>query len=94
MWKKISSGVLVVTAVALFAAMWLASPGSSSTESVTGLAMILAVSLGLVVGGIAVVTALLWILSRSARVMSQARAAVEYMVHCYPQQLKERILSH
>jgi hypothetical protein len=94
MWKKISAGVLVVTAVALFAAMWLASPGFASTESVTGLAVILVVSLGLVLGGIAVVTVLLWILSRSAPVMSQGRAAVEYMVHCYPQQLKERILSH
>jgi uncharacterized membrane protein YcjF (UPF0283 family) len=91
-WKKVTAGVLVVTAIALFVGMWLGS--SASTESITGLAIILAVSLGLVVGGIAVVTALLWILSRSARAMSRGRAAVAYMVHCYPQQLKERILSH
>jgi hypothetical protein len=64
MWKKATAGVLVVAAVALFAAMWLASPGSPATESITGLAMILAISLGLVVGGVAVVTLLLWILSR------------------------------
>jgi hypothetical protein len=64
MWKKATAGVLVVAAVALFAAMWLASPGSPATESITGLSMILAISLGLVVGGVAVVTLLLWILSR------------------------------
>jgi len=93
LWKKIAAGVLVVAAVALFVAMWLASPNAPATESITGMAMVLAASLGLVLAGIAVVTTFLWIISRSAPVMRKGRAAIEYVVHCYPQQLKSRILS-
>ena len=93
MWKKTTAVVLAVAAVALFAAMWLASPDSPTTATIAGLTMILAASLGLVLAGIALVAALAWIISRSAPFMRQGRAAVEYMVHCYPERLKNRILS-
>jgi hypothetical protein len=94
LWKKVVAGVLVVIAVALSATVWLAPPESSSIETLTGLAVIFGASIALVAGGIALVTGLLWILSRSATIMRHGRAVVAYVVHCYPQQIKDRILSH
>jgi len=94
LWKKVAAGVLVVTAVALSATLWFAPLDSSSMETLGGLGVIVAASIGLVATGIVLVTALLWIIGRSAKIMSHGREAVAYMVHCYPQQIKDRILSH
>ena len=96
LWKKVVAGVLVVTAVALAlpATIWLAPADASVLETVKGLSVILGYSLGLVLASVAVITALLWVVSRSRSLMSRGRSAIAYMVHCYPRQLKDRILSH
>lgn len=96
MWKKAVAGVLVVAAVALAlsATIWFSPPSSSSIEALKGLAVIVGTSIGLVAAGIALVTALLWIISRSVSIMSRGRAVVAYITNCYPQQIKDRILSH
>lgn len=94
LWKKALAGVLVVCALALFAPLWLTSLDSSSMATLTRLALVFVASIGLVIAGIALVTALLWVVSRSASVMSRGKAAVAYVVHCYPQKIKDRILSH
>lgn len=93
LWKKVLAGVLIVAALVLSAPLWLASLDSSSMETLTGLAVIFAASIGLLLAGIALVAALLWVVSRSASVMSRGKAAVAYMVNCYPQKIKDRILS-
>jgi hypothetical protein len=96
LWKKVLAGVLVVAAVALAlpATIWLAPADASVLEAIKGLAVILGYSLGLVLAGVALITALLWVISRSQSLMSRGRGAIAYMVHCYPRQLKDRILSH
>jgi hypothetical protein len=94
LWKKVLAGVLVVAALVLSAPMWLTSLDSSSMEALTRLAIVFAASIGLVLAGIALVTALLWVISRSVNVMSRGKAAVAYVVHCYPRKIKDQILTH
>ncbi|MCG6861425.1 MAG: hypothetical protein LJE70_09160 [Chromatiaceae bacterium] len=96
LWKKIVAGVLVVAAVALAlsATGWLAPLDSSSVEMLKGLSVIIGSSIGLVLAGIALVTGILWLVGRSAKIMGRGREGVAYVVHCYPQQIKDRILSH
>lgn len=96
LWKKVVAGVLVVTAIALAlpGTVWLDRLDFSWIDMFKGLAVSFGYSIGLVLAGIALVTAFLWVISRSGSIMNRGKAAIEYMVHCYPQQIKSRILHH
>lgn len=93
-WKKVVAGVLVVTAVAMLipGTVWLDHLDVSWTALLFGLAASLVYGLGLVLAGIALVTLLLWAISRSQQIMKRGRGAVEYAVNCYPEEIKGRIL--
>lgn len=94
LWKKVLAGVLAVTAVALLipGTVWLDNLNASWKGMIAGFAVWFGYSVLLVLTGIAVVSLLLWVLSRSQGIMSRGKSAVEYMVHCYPQKIKARIL--
>jgi formate/nitrite transporter FocA (FNT family) len=93
-WKKVLAGVLAVAAVALLipGTVWFDQLEVSWREMLTGLAMGLGYSIAVVLIGIALVTLLLWAISRSQSIMSHGKSVMEYIVHCYPQNIKDRIL--
>jgi hypothetical protein len=94
LWKKTLAGVLTVVAVALLiqGTAWVDNPNVSLGGAIIGLAAAFAYSVAVVVVGVALVSLFLWGLSRSPHIMSHGKSAVEYVVHCYPQQLRDRIL--
>jgi len=95
-WKKVSAGVLAVIAAALLipGTVWVDNLGVSWTEMLTGLAMAFGYGIALVFAGIALVTMLLWVLSRSGQIMERGRKVIDYIVNCFPQQIKNSILHH
>lgn len=94
LWKKMLAGILAVIAVALLiqGTVWFDDPGASLGGAILGLAAAFAYSIVVVVVGVALVSLFLWVLSRSPNIMKRGKSAVEYVVHCYPQQLRDRIL--
>ena len=94
LWKKALAGILAVIAVALLiqGTAWFDEPGVSLGGAILGLAAAFAYSMVVVVVGVAVVSLFLWLLSRSPNIMKRGKSTVEYLVHCYPQQLRDRIL--
>ncbi len=95
-WKKVSAGVLAVIAAALLipGTVWVDNLDVAWTEMLTGLAMAFGYGIALVLAGVALVTMLLWALSRSGQVMERGRTAIEYLVNCFPQQIRDMILHH
>lgn len=93
-WKKVLAGILTVIAVALLmqGTAWLDDPAVSLGGAILGLAAAFAYSMVVVVVGVAAVSLFLWLLSRSPKIMRRGKSTVEYLVHCYPQQLRNRIL--
>jgi hypothetical protein len=94
LWKKVLAGILTIIAVALLiqGTAWFDDPGVSLGGVILGLAAAFAYSVVIVVVGVALVSLFLWVLSRSPNIMKRSKSAVEYVVHCYPQQLRNRIL--
>lgn len=95
-WKKVSAGVLTVIAAALLipGTVWVDQLEVSWTEMLSGLAMAFGYGVVLVLAGVALVTMLLWTLSRIGPIMEHGRSAIEYIVNCFPQPIKNRILHH